>query len=729
MVFVTSVLFTGKSLAYTNSFTDDFTDNDNTLLTAHNSIYQCISGISGYGTPVILNNQLYYNNGGNQFCSINLIANSFDFQIDMNQEADIYFENQDLLNDNRNTYGLLLDTNHTIIQKWVNGQETDLYNNSNAANNVNNTYHLEISDNQGGIIVKLNGVEIASVTDATWHSGYIMFVGSGMQTFDNLALNYTLPMPSPHLTPTLTGTTSTFTDDFTDNDNTLLTAHNSIYQCISGYGTPIILNDQLYYNNGGNQFCSVNTPTGNFDYQIDSNQGMQANIYFENQDLLNDNRNTYQLLIGTNYTLILKWVNGQPTYIYDHENQANNIIGTYHLELSDNQGSIIVKLNGVEIASVTDTTWHSGYIMFVGAGTQVFDNLALTYTSPNTPPTINTILNATVNEGDTYPYTGSFTDSDSTSWTGTVDYGEPGVGAQSIPTADIDPVNHTFHLSHTYLDEGANGSYTVTVVLTDNQGASSSPATATITVNNAPFSVSAITAPTAPTLITNQVSASATFSYTNPVSDTHTATWYWGDGSTSSGTVTEPNGSTSGSVSGSHTYSSAGVYAVNVIVTDDDILNESPATPFQYLTIYDPAAGRLDASQKYSSPASADLVNGQSGNVSFGVHVRYLNGSPTGTVQFRFKQGNTNIEFDNNAATILWLTISGSKATVQGTTTLKGKTGTYTFFISAIDNNQNLIRFRITDPSNNVIYDTQPGAADSADPTTAIANGGKVQIL
>ena len=54
------------------------------------------------------------------------------------------------------------------------------------------------------------------------------------------------------------------------------------------------------------------------------------------------------------------------------------------------------------------------------------------------------------------------------------------------------------------------------------------------------------------------------------VSDTHAATINWGDGTFSSGKVTEPGGGADGLVKGKHTYTKAGVYTVTVTVTDND---------------------------------------------------------------------------------------------------------------------------------------------------------------
>lgn len=76
------------------------------------------------------------------------------------------------------------------------------------------------------------------------------------------------------------------------------------------------------------------------------------------------------------------------------------------------------------------------------------------------------------------------------------------------------------------------------------------------------------------------------------------------------------------------------------------------------------------------------------------------------------------------------LVISGSKATLESNRTINGS-GKYNFLESGINGSQtgvsNLIRMQITNQSNYVIYNTQAGAAGSADPSTALTNG-KIKI-
>lgn len=173
----------------------------------------------------------------------------------------------------------------------------------------------------------------------------------------------------------------------------------------------------------------------------------------------------------------------------------------------------------------------------------------------NAAPLINPLSGGTINEGGTYIENGSITDPDSTSWTGSVDYGD-GSGVQPLQLH-----SPSFTLNNIYKDDGI---YTVTITVTDNQGAIATK-TIQVTVNNVPPVVGAISGPADPLFVPSSITVSANF--TDPGNlDSHTAAWDWGDGQTSNGTVAETNGS--GSVKDGHTYTKAGIYTIKLTVSD-----------------------------------------------------------------------------------------------------------------------------------------------------------------
>ncbi|HEY3081557.1 MAG TPA: DUF4082 domain-containing protein, partial [Chloroflexota bacterium] len=172
-----------------------------------------------------------------------------------------------------------------------------------------------------------------------------------------------------------------------------------------------------------------------------------------------------------------------------------------------------------------------------------------------------------IGEGDTVTVSGSFVDPGSAdTHTLVIDWGN-----QDPPTTlNLAAGVLTYSASHPYLDDNPTATFSdgsaITVTVTDKDGASHSASRA-ITVFNEPPWVGALTGPTGPV----RLNASATFSasFTDlGVLDTHVATFNWGDGKTSGGTVVEANGA--GTVTGTHAYSAVGVYNVRVTVTDDD---------------------------------------------------------------------------------------------------------------------------------------------------------------
>ncbi len=399
--------------------------------------------------------------------------------------------------------------------------------------------------------------------------------------------------------------------------------------------------------------------------------------------------------------------------IYNGDSILNTGVGPYNNQLHNYKFCIennvwTAYIDGTQIAtSLTTTNDNFNYpgIGIDGYNTSSYaTNFKVEGTPSNQPPSVNTISNATINEGDTFTASGSFTDPDSTNWTATVDYGD-GLGSQALTLSGTN-----FSLSHQYKD---NGTYTVTVNVTDNQGATGT-GTATGTVNNVAPTVGTISASVNPVQVNTATTASANF--TDPgVLDTHTASWNWGDGNTTTGTVTESNGS--GSVSDSHTYTSAGVYQITLTVTDKD--GGQGSQSFQYVSVYNPTSqGLFSAGQKYTSPAGAYAANTSlTGNVKFGLSYKYQGTVATGTRQFSMDFNTANLHF--NATTVSSLVIANGMGTLTGTGTINNGTTTYNFLVTGSES-ANTIRIQITDSSNNVIYDTQPSAADTATPTTAV---------
>jgi hypothetical protein len=343
----------------------------------------------------------------------------------------------------------------------------------------------------------------------------------------------------------------------------------------------------------------------------------------------------------------------------------------------------------------------------------------------NTPPTLaNLAVTSPINEGSTATLTGNIVDPDPLdTHTLVVNWGD----GSSAQTFTFGAGALPFSVSHRYLDNPAgqpNGSYAITLQMTDSNGGTGT-GTASVQVNNVAPTVGVITAPVAPVQVGTAISASASF--TDPgILDTHTAVWNWGDSTTSAGTVTEASGS--GSVSGSHTYTTDGVFTVTLTVTDKD--GASGQSVFNYVVFYNPSAGFTTGSGSIASPAGAYAVNRSlTGQANFGLNAKYHSGAtvPTGNTDFRFPAANLTFQ----STSYDWLVITTNQAQYQGSGTINGG-GNYGFLVTALDNGghgSDLLRLKIWDKNNNnaVVYDTQPGAATTAAPTTALGDG-RIQV-
>jgi hypothetical protein len=232
-----------------------------------------------------------------------------------------------------------------------------------------------------------------------------------------------------------------------------------------------------------------------------------------------------------------------------------------------------------------------------------------------------------------------------------------------------------------------------------------------------------------PISVGTTLSANAPFTDLN-VSDTHTAVWSWGDGSQpQSGVLAESGGS--GTVSGSHAFSSAGVYTVTLTVTD----NTGKSTQgYRTVVVYDPAAGFVTGGGWITSPIGAYRPDPTiTGRASFAFVSKYKKGAttPSGNTEFQFQSAKLNFHSDQYD----WLVVGGARAQYKGTGTINGQ-GNYSFLLTAVDGN--LLgkgvadRFRIkiwhVDPDNSqdvVDYDNQIDSSTigSNNEGTAITSG------
>jgi hypothetical protein len=221
-----------------------------------------------------------------------------------------------------------------------------------------------------------------------------------------------------------------------------------------------------------------------------------------------------------------------------------------------------------------------------------------------------------------------------------------------------------------------DGTYVVSVIVTDGAGATATDAKNVVISNVAPLIVST-NGPTSQ-LSVGTPAAIAVGITDSGAADTHTATFAWGDGSSS----TVNCGTT---CTAAHAYTSAGIYDVTIVVADDD--GGVATTTSASVIVYDVNAGHVTGGGWFSTSTGKANVN---------INVKYLNGStPTGNVKFDVAGVSINsTSFD-------WLVVSGSTAQVRGSA------GNYAFVATATDAASDAFRIKIWDvTSGAIVYDT-----------------------
>lgn len=310
------------------------------------------------------------------------------------------------------------------------------------------------------------------------------------------------------------------------------------------------------------------------------------------------------------------------------------------------------------------------------------------------------------------PYTGaegsavalalSATDSDDDALTYSWDLGDGTTGSGSEPPA-----------SHAYAD---NGTYEIMLAVDDGRGGVDTARTSA-TISNVAPTLASFSVSTAPHGLANgvvTVPVSATF--TDPGwLDTHTAMLDCGSG------VTTQSVAPDGKASGECSFSSPGVYSIQLTIRDDDGDSDTRLASGQVL-VYDAAAGWVTGGGWVASRVGANAL-APTVRLTFAFVARYQPGSsvPTGSADFKLNVGN----LDFRSTSLDWMVMNGGSALLHGRGTVNG-VGDYEFAVVAIDGAAtDAIRVQIRNRLTGAIaYDNRPGESLDAARVTPLGGGG-----
>jgi hypothetical protein len=288
--------------------------------------------------------------------------------------------------------------------------------------------------------------------------------------------------------------------------------------------------------------------------------------------------------------------------------------------------------------------------------------------------------------------------------------------------------NHNVKLRAERAGNGNGRIYTITITATDACNNTSTKTVTVIVAHN-------ITAPISGNSF--KVGSTVNFSgvFWDKPGNRHTGKWLI-DGSTSTNaTITEPSGNQNGRSTGSYKFNTAGVYKLQMNITDQNGVTSYANTNGDLeaiVVIYDPNGGYTYGGGWYPSQAGSLMSNPSvSGKASYGFTVNYTNATnPKGESQFEFKVG----DFEFNALNFDYLVVQGAKAQFKGTGKIIGGQSGIAFIMTVIDGaldgtGVDKVRMKIFNKTTNAVYyDNQPGAGDAANPVMPVGANSTIVI-